>query len=223
MAAKAGRKKRISPRKEPRQARAVGTVEAILQAATYILLRKGWDGLTTNRIAERAGVNIASLYQYFPNKEAIVAELMRRHVEETRAAALRVLVEHRGDDLPALVRTVVRATLAVHAVAPELHRIFTERGPQLAAGRIETALDADIRAERDRWLERATLRARAQPRARAVGRADGRARRRAQRLRRAAPGRDQRRAGRRDHASLDALPGARVRAISSRGSRRPGP
>jgi AcrR family transcriptional regulator len=65
----------IKPRKIPAQRRSRVTVDAIIQASTYILTEVDWEGLTTNAIAERAGVNIGSLYQYFPNKEAIVAEL----------------------------------------------------------------------------------------------------------------------------------------------------
>jgi AcrR family transcriptional regulator len=63
------------PRKRPRQERSRFTVEAILEAAADILVRDGYETLTTNRIADRAGVNVASLYQYFPGKEAIVAEV----------------------------------------------------------------------------------------------------------------------------------------------------
>lgn len=73
-------RKKLAPRKQPRQERSAATVEAVLRAATYILTRRGWAAFTTNEVAEKAGVNIASLYQYFPNKEAIIAELQRRHV-----------------------------------------------------------------------------------------------------------------------------------------------
>ena len=67
-------------RKIPRQRRACQTVDFILEAAAYILSEQGIEGFTTNRIAERAGVNIASLYQYFPNKGAILEELQARHL-----------------------------------------------------------------------------------------------------------------------------------------------
>lgn len=61
-------KHRVEPRRRPVQSRSQATVEAVLQATAYILVRDGYARLTTNRIAERAGVNIASLYQFFPNK-----------------------------------------------------------------------------------------------------------------------------------------------------------
>jgi AcrR family transcriptional regulator len=149
----------LEKRKAPRQERSRATVEAILQAATYILVRRGYGGLTTNGIAERAGVNIASLYQYFPNKKAIVAEIYRRHVAAVRAARLAALT--RADARPRAgrtsfardVRRVAAAVVAAHAVAPELHRFFTQEGAHLGvtpAGEADAAL-----AEVGRlWVER---------------------------------------------------------------------
>jgi AcrR family transcriptional regulator len=69
------------PRKSPVQARSAATVEAILEAAARILETEGLDGYTTNAIARRAGVSIGSLYQYFPNKDAVTAALVRTDSE----------------------------------------------------------------------------------------------------------------------------------------------
>ena len=66
----------------PRQERAHLTVEAILQAAEEVLVDKGYAAATTNRIAERAGVSIGSLYQYFSGKDAVFSELLMRHHKE---------------------------------------------------------------------------------------------------------------------------------------------
>lgn len=118
------------PRKLPTQERSRATVDAILQAAAYILVKRGWHSMTTNAIADRAGVNIASLYQFFPNKEAIVSELERRHVEETRAKMAEVYLRHRGESLQARIRTLIEAVVAAHMVAPELHRVFAEELPR---------------------------------------------------------------------------------------------
>jgi AcrR family transcriptional regulator len=127
------RRTKTNPRKIPRQERAHFTVEAILQAAAYILTRLGWDGFTTNAVAERAGVNIASLYQYFPNKEAIVVELQRRHVEEARSKLTRALPEiARHRTLRETLSLMVQAGIAEHRVAPQLHRVFTEELPRSA-------------------------------------------------------------------------------------------
>lgn len=121
------RKKPITPRKRPRQERSQATVEAILQAATYILTRRGWSAFTTNEVATRAGVNIASLYQYFPNKEAIVAELQRRHIAEVEA---RCPDPPAGLSLHEYLRGMVETVVAEHRVSPALHRVFAEELPR---------------------------------------------------------------------------------------------
>ena len=71
-------KSRYSPRKQPTQARAIATVNTILEAAARILMDSGYDAASTNAIADRAGVSVGTLYEYFPGKEAIFAELRRR-------------------------------------------------------------------------------------------------------------------------------------------------
>lgn len=120
-----------SPRKQPRQARSRATVEAITQAAAYILVKRGWEGFTTNAIAERAGVNISSLYQFFPNKEAIVAELQRRHIEQTRRKLVEALPRLAGQrSLRDALLLLVGAIVDEHRVAPALHRAFAEELPQ---------------------------------------------------------------------------------------------
>jgi AcrR family transcriptional regulator len=133
------RKARLSARKTPRQSRSRETVEAILTAAADILARKGYAALTTNRIAERAGVNIASLYQYFPGKEAIVAELRRRHGAAARTEVRRILAADAASDLESTLRRLVAAGLAAHAAEPALHRAFTEALPALRTSDIAAA------------------------------------------------------------------------------------
>lgn len=129
----AARKKKVAPRKQPRQERAHATVDAILQAAAYILVRRGWEGLTTNLVAERAGVNIASLYQYFPNKEAIVVELQRRHVAQARARFPEALPALRQQKtLRSMLQLMVQAGVEEHRVEPALHRVFSEELPRSA-------------------------------------------------------------------------------------------
>ena len=74
----------LAPRKAPRQARSRKTRDAILVAAGGILAREGLRGLTTNHVARAAGISIGSLYQYYPNKQAIIGALLT----ESRAAVL---------------------------------------------------------------------------------------------------------------------------------------
>lgn len=80
----------LKPRKAPRQARAARTIATIVEAAAQVLEGRGLEGFNTNAVAERAGVSIGSLYQYFPSKDALtVALLMReseRFYEEASAA-----------------------------------------------------------------------------------------------------------------------------------------
>ena len=78
-------RRECSPKKRPAQERSQATFDALVQACTWLLPRLGYAGTTTNHIAERAGVNIASLYEYFPGKDAIVAQVAERLVERVLA------------------------------------------------------------------------------------------------------------------------------------------
>jgi AcrR family transcriptional regulator len=75
----------LAPKKRPVQDRSRETFEALVTAATGLLAARGYAGTTTNHIAERAGVNIASLYEYFPGKDAIVAQVAERLVQRVLA------------------------------------------------------------------------------------------------------------------------------------------
>ncbi|HEX6242673.1 MAG TPA: helix-turn-helix domain-containing protein, partial [Polyangiales bacterium] len=72
----------LQPRKRPRQARSRATYESLLDATARVLERQGYAALTTNHVADAAGVAVGSLYEYFPSKEVIVAELVRRTMAE---------------------------------------------------------------------------------------------------------------------------------------------
>ena len=81
----------LRPRKIPSQTRAAETVAAIIEAAAQVLETAGLEGFNTNAVAQRAGVSIGSLYQYFPSKDALTVALMRRETtrfHEDAAAAL---------------------------------------------------------------------------------------------------------------------------------------
>lgn len=150
------KKRRLSPRKTPRQERSRATVEALLEATADILVRDGYAKLTTNRIAARAGVNIASLYQYFPGKEAIVAELRRRHGAEERAALRQVLAERAAGSVESTIRKLVSIGVAGHAHDPRLHRVFTEELPALGYREI-AATDAPIFDAMRRFLQESEI------------------------------------------------------------------
>jgi AcrR family transcriptional regulator len=75
----------ITPRKHPTQRRAQATFDALVEACARLLPELGYERLTTNAIAERAGVGIGSLYEYFPGKDAIIAQVVERLVERVMA------------------------------------------------------------------------------------------------------------------------------------------
>lgn len=83
-------------RKQPQQPRARRTVERIIDATRALVIERGVDAVTTNRVAEHANVNIASLYQYFPNKEALLSALLEAYFR-TITRALHDLLEGLGD------------------------------------------------------------------------------------------------------------------------------
>ena len=121
-----------TPRKEPKQARARATIEAILAAAAQILVQDGFEAATTNSIAQRAGVSVGSLYQYFPSKEAVIFALVERHVRKMQRQLEEMIAEYGEAPLEEIVPTYVKAMLAAHRVEPRLHRVFSEQLPKLA-------------------------------------------------------------------------------------------
>ena len=135
------RQVKTTPRKRPRQARSQATVDAILAATARVLVRHGFDGLTTNSLATAAGVSIGSLYQYFPNKEALVAALIERHIEEMNAAIVAELQRVAKQPIAQAARSVIELTIRAHAIEPELHRVLTEQVPRV--GRLAKLRELD--------------------------------------------------------------------------------
>jgi AcrR family transcriptional regulator len=123
-----------APRRQPRQKRAQQTVEVVLDAVIAVLKRDGVSAVTTNRIAEVAGVSIGSVYQYFPDKRAIFMALHARHVDQIGSLVERTLVEHSRSSLPDLVRALVEAMIEAHTVDPELFELLHAEVPHRAHG-----------------------------------------------------------------------------------------
>jgi AcrR family transcriptional regulator len=125
------------PRKLPRQKRSLETVDAILGATAHILSREGLERATTNAVAARAGVSIGSLYQYFPDKEALVRALNERHTREILELLQARFDEIREAPIPDAVEAIVRAMVEVHRHDPDLHRVLVQVTPAVG-GREET-------------------------------------------------------------------------------------
>ncbi|TFV73078.1 TetR/AcrR family transcriptional regulator [Bradyrhizobium frederickii] len=102
------RSRSVSSRKQPQQARSTGLVTAILDAAVQVLAKEGAQRFTTARVAERAGVSVGSLYQYFPNKAAILFRLQSDEWRRT-SELLRGILADRTKPPPARLRALVHA------------------------------------------------------------------------------------------------------------------
>jgi len=124
--------KKVSIR-QPRQERAKHTVQVVLDATVRLLKRGGSDAITTNRIAEVAGVCVGSIYQYFPDKRAIFAALHQRHAVETRRLIERTLGGHAASSLHQLLLALMEGLVDVHAVDPELHELLDREIPHRAS------------------------------------------------------------------------------------------
>jgi AcrR family transcriptional regulator len=123
------------------QARSAVTVDAILSATIQVLLAEGQERLTTTRVAYRAGVSVGTLYQYFPNKQALLRAVLERHLDEVVSSLERACQEHHGDSLDEMASGVitafldakmksVRTSAALYSVAADVdgNRISRESG-----------------------------------------------------------------------------------------------
>ncbi len=125
------RRVRTTPRKKPRQERSRATVDAILDATARVLVQEGYERASTNRVAEKAGVSVGSLYQYFPNKEAMVGELVERF---SRRITDMVHAGHaeRADSPPEIVaRELVAAMVRFKREDPRLAQVLREQIPRV--------------------------------------------------------------------------------------------
>ncbi|MBV8632807.1 MAG: TetR/AcrR family transcriptional regulator [Silvibacterium sp.] len=126
-------------RRRPQQRRARQTVDAVLDAAVRLMKREGFGSLTTNRIAEVAGVSIGSVYQYFPDKRAIFIALHERHVEQIDRIIGATLIEHAAASLDTLIHAIVEAMVDAHKGDPELYELLMHEVPHRADGTADFA------------------------------------------------------------------------------------
>jgi AcrR family transcriptional regulator len=147
-----------TPRKLPKQERSRITVEAILEATTHILVEEGYDKANTNRVAERAGISIGSLYQYFPNKESLITALMDRHATEMAELVQTKLDRLFDSPLEIAIPEIITAVVAAHAINPRLHQVLSdeiprsERSPQMQQANERITLL--LRGYLERWRNR---------------------------------------------------------------------
>ena len=147
----------LDRRKEPRQARSAVTVDAILDGTIQVLLTDGSIQLNTTRVAQRAGVSVGTLYQYFPNKQALLFAVLERHLAMLVNTLEAACGDHRGAMVEVMAEAVVKAylraktrqcdiTRALYLIvieldARELVETATRRGEQAIAAMLATAID----------------------------------------------------------------------------------
>ena len=124
----------IRKRRRPKQRRARQTVEAVLDAVVRVLKREGLRAVTTNRIAEAAGVSIGSVYQYFPDKQAIFVALHQRHIDQIDRMVQSKLVEHSVSPLDELIQAMIEGMIDAHTSDPELYELLATEVPHRADG-----------------------------------------------------------------------------------------
>jgi AcrR family transcriptional regulator len=150
----------FEPRKSPVQARSTVTVEAIYEATIQVLLSQGAERLTTTRVAERAGVSVGTLYQYFPNKQSLLFAVLEAHFNRVSEAVETTCERARGKPLAEMVKQVVEAFVDVKMeradISTALYRIAAGiGGPALvrrAALRLQRALQLALRTAPDAVL-----------------------------------------------------------------------
>jgi AcrR family transcriptional regulator len=131
----------LEPRKSPVQARSTASVDAILDATIQVLLHIGKERLTTTRVALRAGVSVGTLYQYFPNKSALLQAVLRRHLAAVAQAVEDVCKQQKGQSLRQMATALVtefltakmkdtRTSAALYSVSSDVDgaRIAKEMG-----------------------------------------------------------------------------------------------
>jgi AcrR family transcriptional regulator len=155
----------FEPRKTPLQARSTVTVEAISEATIQVLLSHGADRLTTTRVAQRAGVSVGTLYQYYPNKQALLFAVLENHLTNVMATVEAACESACHEPLAEMIREMVEAfvdakmdrgdiSVAFYQVAanvggPALIKRINQRSRKTVQAMLETA--SDIKSPPDRF------------------------------------------------------------------------
>jgi AcrR family transcriptional regulator len=148
----------LEPRKSPVQARSTASVDAILKATIQVLLKLGKERLTTTRVAARAGVSVGTLYQYFPNKAALLRAALQRHMDEVGAVLESVCRELSGSSLEKMATALVtrfleakmkdaKASVALYSVSSDVDGARIAREMNLKANRFIVAMLATAQNE----------------------------------------------------------------------------
>ncbi len=138
------RQKPLKPRKRPVQARSETTVAALFEASIQVLLAVGYRKLTTTRVAARAGVSVGTLYQYFPNRQALIASVIERHLEDVVGSIELACKDLYGRPLEEVATGLVDAFISAKCARTEVSRALHE--PLADVGGAELVRAAEIKA-----------------------------------------------------------------------------
>lgn len=134
----------LKPRKSAVQARSTATVDALHTATLQVLTQHGLVRCTTTRVAERAGMSVGSVYQYYPNRDALLAAVLEKHLLEVAETVERTCEQCRGKPVAEMASELVSAFLAVKlrnpAMSKALYAIAAERGGAELVARINTRM-----------------------------------------------------------------------------------
>jgi AcrR family transcriptional regulator len=138
----------LKPRKRPVQQRSTATVEAIHTATFQVLVDAGLSGCTTTRVAARAGVSVGSLYQYYPNRDALLAAVLERHLDALGDTLERTCHAQAHQPVACMAQALVTAFLHAKLRDPQqskaLYAIASERGGAALAARVHQRMSVAI-------------------------------------------------------------------------------
>jgi AcrR family transcriptional regulator len=140
----------FEPRKTPIQARSTVTVEAISEAAIQVLLRHGAERLTTTRVADRAGVSVGTLYQYYPNKQSLLFAVLEHHLNNVAARVEAACESACHKPLAEMIREMVEAFVDAKMeradISVALYRVSADVGGPALIKRINQRLRKAVEA-----------------------------------------------------------------------------
>lgn len=122
----------LKPRKSPVQARSTATIEVLHEATIQVLLKEGIVKCNTTRIAEREGVSVGSIYQYYPNRDSLLAAVLQRHLDSVAEKIEELCLKYEKTSLKTLISALVDEIILAKLSNPEeskaLYAISGERG-----------------------------------------------------------------------------------------------
>jgi len=134
----------LASRRNPSQARSMVTVDAIFQACIQVLLKEGMHRLTTTRVAERAGVSVGTLYQYYPNKQALLYAVLERHLNSVATAVEIAALRAHHQPLETMVQTIVEAFVTAKIESIDEARALYGVASELACAELVTAASMTV-------------------------------------------------------------------------------